>query len=300
MYGGKQTLYDVLELRRSAKEDEILSAYQRLKAEMAKGISTPDPQHVALLHEAYEVLSDAQRRADYDRSLRDQRFFGIVRDAGPSHKWAVIAAALVLAVAGLYFLLGRSGPKQTKAQEILSAASFSVGQLQALDVSGRATTLSLAGATSEGVMVTTCHGIPRGAQLVVRLEERTAGARVSLADAELDVCKLAGDGVGSHPLRVSEVAPKAGDKVYAMKADASGKLTLEEGAVKQLVASPKGNVIEITIPIAPEASGGPLLDADGRMVGITTAPHEYGAGKNVALPAAWINAARSRAAAPRR
>src|SRR5260221_2860509 len=114
MYGGKQTLYDVLELRRSAKEDEILSAYQRLKAEMAKGISTPDPQHVALLHEAYEVLSDAQRRADYDRSLRDQRFFGIVRDAGPSHKWAVIAAALVLAVAGPYFFLWGAGAEATQ------------------------------------------------------------------------------------------------------------------------------------------------------------------------------------------
>src|SRR5258705_2408622 len=109
MYGGKQTLYDVLELRRSAKEDEILSAYQRLKAEMAKGISTPDPQHVALLHEAYEVLSDAQRRADYDRSLPDQRVFGIVTDAGPSHKWAVIAAALVLAVAGVPFFFGGVG-----------------------------------------------------------------------------------------------------------------------------------------------------------------------------------------------
>jgi S1-C subfamily serine protease len=300
MYGGKQTLYDVLELRRSAKDDEILRAYQRLKAEMAKGISTPDPQRVALLHEAYEVLSDAQQRAEYDRSLRDLSFFGIARDARPSHKWAVLAAAVVLGAAGLYFVLERSGPKQTKAQEILAAASFSVGRLQALDVSGRATTVGLAGATSEGVMVTTCHGIPRGAQLVVRLEERTAGARVSLADAELDMCKLAGDGVGSQPLRVSDVMPKAGDKVYAPKVDASGKLSLEEGTVKQLLASPRGSVIEITIPIAPEASGGPLLDADGRMVGITTAPHNYGEGKNVAVPTAWINAARARAIAPRR
>ncbi len=113
------------------------------------------------------------------------------------------------------------------------------------------------------------------------------------------MCKLAGDGVGSHPLRVSDVMPKAGDKVYALKADAAGKLSLEEGAVKQLLATPRGSVIEITIPIAPEASGGPLLDADGRVVGITTAPHAYGDGKNVALPTAWINAARARAIAPR-
>lgn len=300
MYGGKQTLYDVLELRRGATDAEILRAYQLLQVEMKKGISTPDPQRVALVHEAYEVLSDAQRRAEYDRSLKNLKFFGVTPDAGPSRKGLIFAAVAILAAAGLYFVMAPSGPKRTKADEILAAASFSVGQLQALDVSGRARTLGLAAATGEGTMVTTCHGIPRGAQLVVRFEERTAGARVTLGDAELDICKLQGDGVGSQPLRVSDVSPKAGDKVYALKVDASAKLTLVDGSVKQLVASSKGSVIEITIPIAPEASGGPLLDADGRMVGITTAPHDYGEGKNVALPAAWINAARARAVAPRR
>lgn len=300
MYGGKATLYDVLELRRGATEDEILRAYQRLQAEMKKGISTPDPQRVALVHEAYEVLSDTQRRAEYDRSLKQLKFFGVTSEAGPSRKWAIVAAVAVFAGVGIYFLMAPSGPKRTKAEEILAAASFSVGQLQALDVSGRARTLGMAAATGEGIMVTTCHGIPRGAQLVVRFEERTAGASVSLGDAELDVCKLGADGVGSQPLRVSDVPPKAGDKVYALKADASGKLSLAEGSVKQLIASPKGSVIEITIPIGTEASGGPLLDADGRMVGITTAPHGYGEGKSVALPTAWINAARARAVAPRR
>jgi S1-C subfamily serine protease len=69
--------------------------------------------------------------------------------------------------------------------------------------------------------------------------------------------------------------------------------------VKELVATPRGNVIEITIPVAPDASGGALLDADGRLIGINITPHAYGAGRHIALPAAWIEAARARAA-PRR
>ena len=300
MYGGKETLYDILDLRRNAKDEEILRAYQRVKAERAQGSSTADPRRVALAHEAYEVLSDPQRRADYDASLRDMKFFGVAKGAAPGVKWAAIAAFAVIAAVGLYFLMRTvSGPPRTKAQEILDAASFSVGRLQSIDLSGRATTVGLASAIAEGMMVTTCQPIPRGSQLVVRLEERTAGARVSLADAELDICKLQADGVGSTPLKVSDIAAKVGDKVYAPKIDAAGKVTLAEGSVKQLVATPRGSVIEVTIPIASDASGGALLDAEGRLIGITSTPHAYGAGRHIALPAAWIEAARTRAA-PRR
>ena len=61
-----------------------------------------------------------------------------------------------------------------------------------------------------------------------------------------------------------------------------------------MVDAPAGRVIEISIPIEPTASGGPLLDSSGRLVGITTAPHSFGEGRSVALPAARIKETRSR------
>lgn len=300
MYGGKQTLYDVLELRRNASETDVARAYARMKTEMAKGMSTPDPRRTALVHEAYEVLSDPQRRAEYDKSLKDSKFFRGREGVAPRVKWAAVFAGAAVLVAALYFILRPSGPPQWKAQEFLAAASSSVGRLQSLDVSGRAKTVGHAVAVEPGVMATTCHGIATGAQLVVQLETRTVPVRVAMADGKLDICRLAGEDVGNQAPRLGAEMPKAGDKVFTVNADDSGKLTVAEGTVKELLASPDGQVIEITIPIAPAASGGPLFDAQGRLIGITTAPHAFGDGRHIALPAAWIREARSRAATRRR
>lgn len=296
MYGGKQTLYDVLELRRNATEADVARAYARMKAEMAKGMSTPDPRRIALLHEAHEVLSDPQRRAEYDKSLKDSKFFGRKAGVTPRIKWAGVIAGIAVAAIALYLVLRPTGPPQWKAQEYLAAASSSVGRLQSLDVSGRAKTVGHAVAVEPGVMATTCHGIVTGALLVVQLETRTVPVRVSMADGKLDICRLAGEDVGNQAPRFGGDLPKAGDKVFTVNADASGKLGVAAGTVKELVASADGQVIEITIPIAPDASGGPLFDSQGRLIGLTAAPHAYGEGRHIALPAAWIREARSRAA----
>jgi S1-C subfamily serine protease len=48
------------------------------------------------------------------------------------------------------------------------------------------------------------------------------------------------------------------------------------------------------MPIAANASGGPVLDAFGRVVGIATAPHKFGAGVNAAISSASIPEMRSR------
>src|SRR5688500_20109426 len=111
MYGGKQTLYDVLELRRNASATEIDRAYERLKDEMARGVTRPDPRRVALLHEAHEVLSDPQRRAEYDTSLKNTRLFDRSDEgASPRTKWAFVAAGVAVAAIALYLLLRPSGP----------------------------------------------------------------------------------------------------------------------------------------------------------------------------------------------
>jgi S1-C subfamily serine protease len=298
MYGQKETLYNVLDLPRNAKAGDIDRAYRRVRAEMDKPSSPADPRRMALAHEAHEVLSDPERRAAYDASLKAPKFLGLDKRAAPRATWVAIVAGLVVLAAALYFVFRPpSKPPAKDPRDILIAASATVGRLQSLDLSGRASTVGHVFAIGEGALVTTCHGIRAGAQLVAKIEPRSIGVRVSVADEELDVCKLSGDDVGSQPLRLGD-DPKAGDKVYAVRADAQGKLELVDGTVKALVATPQGKIVEVTMPISAEMSGGPLLDTYGRIVGIATAPHSYGAGRNIALPAAWISAARSRTVSP--
>ena len=109
----------------------------------------------------------------------------------------------------------------------------------------------------------------------------------------MNLCRIAVPDLRAAGLPAGEEV-KAGDRIYAMGANAKGEMALTEGSVKQLRATPLGNVIEITTPIAPTASGGPVFDTYGRLVGIATTPHAYGAGLNIALPSSWSAQMRSR------
>jgi hypothetical protein len=296
MYGGKVTLYDILGLSRDAKRDEIVRAYRRLTHELKQESTMPDAQREALLHEAYEVLSDPHRRNFYDASLRKWNLFGNVAGKAKNPRWiGGIGAGIVAFVAALFFSLrGPPGPSALSPQEISAAISRSVGQVQAIEISGRTSPVGIAFAVDNGVMVTTCPVVPPGAQLVVRLGSRVAPAQISIADAELGICKLAVAGAGSWPLTIHGLEPRRGEKVYAATVNAAGDVVLLEGKVKDTVTGTKGKVLEISMPVTTATSGAPLLDTQGRVVGVTSSTDAYGADKRIALPAKWIGEARVR------
>ena len=61
--------YEVLGVRREATQDEIKKAYRKLARELHPDVN-PDPQaaeRFKLVTHAYEVLSDSNTRADFDR-----------------------------------------------------------------------------------------------------------------------------------------------------------------------------------------------------------------------------------------
>lgn len=66
------TYYDILDLDRDATQDDIRAAYHYLARRYHPDVVGNDPeaaQRFALINEAYRVLSDTQRRYQYDRTL---------------------------------------------------------------------------------------------------------------------------------------------------------------------------------------------------------------------------------------
>ena len=66
----KRDYYDVLGVGRSASPDELKKAYRKLARQHHPDVNAGDPQaeeRFKEVNEAYEVLSDADRRAGYDR-----------------------------------------------------------------------------------------------------------------------------------------------------------------------------------------------------------------------------------------
>lgn len=289
MYGRKQTLYDILDLPRDAGQADIARSYRRLLGEMQKETTAPNPRRAQLIGEAYEVLSDPQRRAAYDQSLEGPSFLGVAGGDKPKRKWGMLVAGIALALGALYYFTLGSAPKPRQVAHILSqkevhtAASVSVGRVNRVEMSGRRSNLGTAVAIEEGVMMVPCRGIDPGAQILVRIPPRDLPAQLRKVDEKTGLCRLAVTGGGSWPLPMTAQVPGVGDAIYAANLNALGEVVVSPGVVKRVVRRPDGTVvIDSTARAGPPVDGSPLLDAEGRIVAIALD------GEHATLPREWI------------
>jgi len=330
MASGKQSLYEILGISRDANDIDVGLAHDRRKAEAAKRVP-PDANEIALVQQAFEVLSNPKRRAAYDSSLvtaaekaaaAEQAPDLVLEPEPPPVKRtpivAGVAAGGVVLAAALYFSFHSPKPEPAKVAPaeapkpkveapppppqplspatILAGITSSIGQVMSYEMSGQGKPLGLAVAVDRGVFLTTCHGIPAGSALVVRIGKESYSANLSTNDEQLDLCKLTVPEVRTGGIATSTDELKVGDKLHVVGANAAGGIALTETKVKGLRPVPAGGkAIELDVPIAPNGSGGAVVDAYGRLVGLATTPHAFGAGLNIALPAAWIADTRSRA-----
>jgi len=261
MYGRKQTLYDILELPRDARQTDIVRCYRRLMAEMQKETTAPNPRRAQLIGEAYEVLSDPQRRAAYDESLKGPSFLGVAGGDKPKRRWGMLVAGIALALGALYyFTLGNTPQPQRVAhylspKEVHTAASVSVGRVNRVEMSGARSNLGTAVVIEEGVMMAPCRGIDPGVQILVRIPPRDLPAQLRRMDERSGLCRLAVSGGGSWPLPMTALVPNVGDAIYAANLNALGEVVVSPGVVKKVVRAANGTSIEIV-----------HTDAEGRMV----------------------------------
>jgi len=285
------THYETLGIQPGAKHTEVGLAYRRKLSAIRREDAPPDLKGETKLREAFDVLSDLDRRAAYDDELRKARMKPAF---GKNH--AAFAAFFVVAVgAGLFWYLRPHLMPETldvppapgkPYQEILNDAIPAVGRLRTVDMSGQAHHAGIAFAVEEGVLVTSCQGLSPTAQLNVDLQPRIIPARVTLSDEALGLCKLEVLGAGSWPLSVSSVPAKPGDRVFATMLGPKGEVSLLAGQVTSVKPEGKAAVLEVTVPLPPQHGGSPLLDIYGRVVGVANMPPD-GKGRFVAIPVAW-------------
>ena len=91
------TYYDVLRLDRDATTEEIKAAYYELAREHHPDVAGQDPEvgkRFALISEAYRVLSDQQRRYQYDRTLPQKSY--PLRHPTPQKIWKEASDVVLL------------------------------------------------------------------------------------------------------------------------------------------------------------------------------------------------------------
>ncbi len=157
---------------------------------------------------------------------------------------------------------------------------------------------------SSGRVITNEH-VVRGARslTIVLPDGRSLPAAVEGSDAKVDLAVLRLPDAG-HTLPVAELfgGPlRVGQLVVAIGNPYGLSWTVTAGVVsavgRELPVAPGvhlRDLIQTDVPINPGNSGGPLVDAQGRVVGITTAIIPYARGVGFAIPASTVFSALAR------
>lgn len=90
-------------------------------------------------------------------------------------------------------------------------------------------------------------------------------------------------------LTLSRATPVVGDAVYALGNPRGFEGTFSPGIVSAIRNVGNDSLLQITAPISPGSSGGPILDESGNVIGIATATIAGGQNLNFAVPVAALN-----------
>jgi putative serine protease PepD len=142
---------------------------------------------------------------------------------------------------------------------------------------------------SKGTILTNYHVVENAVKVTVSLEKgQSVDAQVVGKDPsnDLAVLRIPTDGLTLHPLTLGDSSKvEVGDPVYAIGNPFDLERTLTTGVISALqreITAPNGftinNVLQTDAPINPGNSGGPLLNAEGKVIGLNSQIETGGSG----------------------
>jgi serine protease Do len=130
---------------------------------------------------------------------------------------------------------------------------------------------------ADGFVVTNAHNVRGDATYVTFADGRTATGTAAGVDIDGDLAVVAVDTAGAAPVELSTTEVAVGQVVVALSNPRGRGLRATLGTVSSTgrgFRGPRGRripgSIEHTAPLARGSSGGPVLDREGRVVGVNT------------------------------
>jgi hypothetical protein len=114
---------------------------------------------------------------------------------------------------------------------------------------------------------------------------------ITAVDPERDLVVLKVLASGSPTLSLgSSDAVQVGESVYAVGNPQGLEGTFSQGIVSSIREVGTDKLLQITAPISPGSSGGPVLNGKGEVIGISVATFRGGQNLNFAIPSGYLNA----------
>ncbi|MCD4694974.1 MAG: S1C family serine protease [Bacteroidales bacterium] len=146
--------------------------------------------------------------------------------------------------------------------------------------------------TDSEEIVTNVH-VVEGAKYVFVIknksnEEISSNGYISL-DKENDIILLKVPGLTGNKLEIKQTAfPHIGEPIYVAGNPKGLSGTFSDGLVSGIRELEKRNLIQISAPISPGSSGGPVVDKSANIVGVSVGGISGGQNLNFAIPALYV------------
>jgi len=178
------------------------------------------------------------------------------------------------------------------AQEIAKKAFISTVLLVMEDANGQPLSLGSGFFVRDGEVASNLHvveGAARGYAKIVGQKTKYDIEGVTAADPERDlvVLKISSARAGAVALGNSE-SVQVGETVYAVGNPQGLEGTFSQGIVSSIREVGNDKLLQITAPISPGSSGGPVLNGKGEVIGVSVATFRGGQNLNFAIPSNYL------------
>jgi tetratricopeptide (TPR) repeat protein len=141
----------------------------------------------------------------------------------------------------------------------------------------------------EGGKIITNNHVVRGGTALIDLGGVRIPAALEASDDLNDIAVLTvAAEISAEPLVLADKIPPPGTSVFAIGNPRGLEKTISSGVLSGVRTVGKRELIQITTPISPGSSGGPVFDASGKVIGVTVGSIEEGQNLNFAVPAAIV------------
>jgi hypothetical protein len=193
----------------------------------------------------------------------------------------------------LAVLVVASAVAAQNAKQVASKTFPSVVMLIMRDHNGQPLSLGSGFFIRDDVVATNFHVIEGASAGTARIVNQKTPLEIEglvAGDRQTDIALLKLSGATGKPLALGNGEVEVGEQVYAVGNPEGLEGTFSEGIVSGRRRVGTDSLIQITAPISPGSSGGPVLDTQGNVVGVAAATLTNGQNLNFAVPVSYVKA----------
>lgn len=198
----------------------------------------------------------------------------------------------ILTLAAVVFPYSVEHVSAQTAKAVAAKAFPSVVLLLMEDARGQPLSLGSGFVIQGGYIATNLHvvrGASRGTAKLIGQPAKAEILGVVAVDPRMDIVLLQVKGLQAPPLPIGDSSRVAvGEEVFAIGNPQGLEGTMSQGIVSGIRKVKDAEVLQITAPISPGSSGGPVLDQQGKVIGIAVATFRGGQNLNFAIPSFYL------------